>query len=85
MGGASSRWQYACGLSPCSRTDADATVVQSVVEAARADDVDGVVYFTDGDGPVPEEPPQVPTLWILTKPRKFDCSFGQKAYLRLRS
>lgn len=44
VGGASSRWQYACGLSPCSRTDADATVVQSVVEAARADDVDGVVF-----------------------------------------
>jgi predicted metal-dependent peptidase len=48
-------------------------------------DVDGVVYFTDGDGPTPKEPPQVPTLWILTKPRDFDCGFGQRAYLRRRS
>ncbi len=47
-------------------------------------DVDGVVYFTDGDGPTPEEPPAVPTLWILTKPKAFDCGFGQRAYLRTR-
>ena len=45
-------------------------------------DVDGVVYFTDGDGPVPSEAPAVPTLWILTKPRKFECGFGQRAFLR---
>ncbi len=47
-------------------------------------DVDGVVYFTDGDGPTPKEPPPVPTLWILTKPREFDCGFGQRAYLRTK-
>lgn len=45
-------------------------------------DVDGVVYFTDGDGPTPEKAPPVPTLWILTKPREFSCSFGERAYLR---
>jgi predicted metal-dependent peptidase len=45
-------------------------------------DVDGVVYFTDGDGPAPKEAPLVPTLWILTKPREFDCAFGQRAFLR---
>jgi len=47
-----------------------------------AHDVDGVVYFTDGDGPFAVEPPPVPTLWILTKPGAFTCPWGQKARLR---
>jgi predicted metal-dependent peptidase len=47
-----------------------------------AHDVDGVVYFTDGDGPFPKEPAPVPTLWILTKPMNFRCPWGQKAWLR---
>jgi predicted metal-dependent peptidase len=47
-----------------------------------AHDVDGVVYFTDGDGPFPKEPAPVPTLWVLTKPSAFRCPWGQKAWLR---
>jgi predicted metal-dependent peptidase len=47
-----------------------------------AHDIDGVVYFTDGDGPYPKEPAPVPTLWVLTKPQYFRCPWGQKAFLR---
>lgn len=43
--------------------------------------VDGVVYFTDGEGPAPEAPPPVPTLWILTKPHAFGCPWGERAHL----
>jgi predicted metal-dependent peptidase len=43
---------------------------------------DGVVYFTDGEGPYPEHPPGVPTLWVLTKDRPFRCPWGQQALLR---
>ncbi len=41
--------------------------------------VDGVVYFTDGDGPTPADPPSVPVLWILTKPEAFTCPWGERA------
>jgi predicted metal-dependent peptidase len=47
-----------------------------------AHDIDGVVYFTDGEGPFSKEPPAVPTLWVLTKPHGFGCAWGQKAWLR---
>jgi len=47
-----------------------------------AHDVDGVVYFTDGDGPYAKEPPPIPTLWVLTKPAAFRCPWGEKARLR---
>lgn len=43
---------------------------------------DGVVYFTDGEGPYPQHPPGVPTLWVLTKDWPFHCPWGQKATLR---
>jgi predicted metal-dependent peptidase len=42
---------------------------------------DGVVYFTDGQGPFPQRPPVVPVLWVLTKPDAFDCPWGTKARL----
>lgn len=45
----------------------------------RALDVDGVVYFTDGDGPFSPEPAAVPTLWVLTKPQHFRCPWGERA------
>ena len=45
-------------------------------------DVDGVVYFTDGDGPFSPDPPPVPTLWVLTKPQAFRCPWGERARLR---
>lgn len=43
---------------------------------------DGVVYFTDGEGPYPPHPPGVPTLWVLTKNWPFRCPWGQQASLR---
>jgi len=42
---------------------------------------DGVIYFTDGEGPFPDRPPPVPVLWILTKPLEFACPWGQRALL----
>ncbi len=47
-----------------------------------AHDVDGVVYFTDGDGPFPKTPAPVPTLWVLTKPQNFRCPWGERSWLR---
>ena len=42
---------------------------------------DGIVYFTDGEGPFPQEPPALPVLWILTKPLAFACPWGERALL----
>jgi predicted metal-dependent peptidase len=47
-----------------------------------AHDVDGVIYFTDGEGPFPAAPPPVPALWVLTKPQAFRCPWGERAWLR---
>jgi predicted metal-dependent peptidase len=44
---------------------------------------DGVVYFTDGQGPFPVLPPPVPVLWVLTKPLDFRCPWGERAKLEL--
>ena len=44
---------------------------------------DGVIYFTDGAGEVPEHPPPVPVLWVLTKPQRFDCPWGERASMQL--
>jgi predicted metal-dependent peptidase len=44
--------------------------------------VDGVVYFTDGDGPTSAVAPSVPVLWVLTKHHEdFPCPFGVRAFL----
>jgi predicted metal-dependent peptidase len=43
--------------------------------------VDGVIYFTDGEGPFPEIAPPLPVLWVLTKPGTFACPWGQRAAL----
>jgi predicted metal-dependent peptidase len=42
---------------------------------------DGVVYFTDGQGPHPEHPPKIPVLFMLTKPDAFACPWGERARL----
>ncbi len=42
---------------------------------------DGLIYFTDGQGPYPERPPLVPVLWVLTRPEAFACPWGAKARL----
>lgn len=47
----------------------------------NAHGVDGVVYFTDGEGPYPERPPPIPVLWVLTKPQSFGCPWGERAHL----
>ncbi|AKF03121.1 VWA-like domain-containing protein [Sandaracinus amylolyticus] len=47
----------------------------------RAHGADGVVYFTDGQGPHPEHEPPVPVLWMLTKPGDFACPWGMRARL----
>jgi predicted metal-dependent peptidase len=47
----------------------------------RATHADGVVSFTDGDGPVPDHPPAIPVLWMLTKPFDFACTWGERARL----
>jgi len=51
----------------------------------KAHDIDGVVYFTDGEGPFPAEPAIVPTLWVLTKPGTFKCPWGERARLGRRA
>lgn len=46
-------------------------------------DARGVVYFTDGEGPYPESPPKVPTLWVLTKDDgTFGCPWGARVQMR---
>lgn len=47
----------------------------------RAHRADGVVYFTDGEGPTPEQAPAVPVLWMLTKGAEFACAWGERARL----
>lgn len=47
----------------------------------RARNADGVVYFTDGEGPYPETPPAIPVLWMLTKPKEFACPWGERVKL----
>jgi predicted metal-dependent peptidase len=46
--------------------------------------VDGVIYFTDGEGPFPDAPPNLPVLWVLTKPVTFRCPWGERASLKRR-
>lgn len=46
--------------------------------------VDGVVYFTDGDGPWPDAPPPLPVLWVLTQGADFACPWGARAALPAR-
>jgi predicted metal-dependent peptidase len=42
---------------------------------------DGIIYFTDGEGPYPPSDPGIRTLWVLSKPQAFGCPWGQKARL----
>jgi len=51
-------------------------------ELLRRHGRDGVVYFTDGGGPTPQQPPKVPVLWVLTGVgEEFDCAFGRRVVL----
>jgi predicted metal-dependent peptidase len=42
---------------------------------------DAVVYFTDGDGTFPAEPPPLPVLWVLTRGEGFLCPWGERVRL----
>lgn len=42
----------------------------------------GIIIFTDGDGPFPEFDPGIKTLWVLTKADEIPCPWGEKAWLR---
>lgn len=57
------------------------TDLRPVFEPAlrKAHRAHGIVYFTDGQGPFPEAPPDVPVLFILTKPDAFACPWGTRA------
>jgi predicted metal-dependent peptidase len=45
-------------------------------EAARRSEFAGVVYFTDGKGPMPELPRTLATLWAITHNDPFLPDFG---------
>ncbi len=40
--------------------------------------VDGVVYFTDGQGEFPSQAPLTKTLWVLSGERPFACPWGAR-------
>jgi predicted metal-dependent peptidase len=45
--------------------------------------LNGLVYFTDGLGPYPDEAPPFPTLWVLTKTGlPFACPWGKQARMQ---
>jgi len=60
-------------------TDLRPPFERSIVERFAPD---GVVYFTDGLGPTPQNPPNVPVLWVLTKPTSFRCAWGERVTIR---
>jgi predicted metal-dependent peptidase len=60
------------------------TDFRPVFEPALLAHHDGVVFFTDGQGPFPEQPPRVPVLWVLTKPLDFECPWGDRARMDRR-
>lgn len=60
------------------------TDLRPVFEPALLANHDGVVFFTDGQGPWPESPPRVPVLWVLTKPLDFACTWGERARMDRR-
>ncbi len=51
-------------------------VPPAVAELPSIPDCSGIVYFTDGRGELPHEPPTVPTLWVLTHDQPFAPGFG---------
>jgi predicted metal-dependent peptidase len=61
----------------------DTDFAPALAEAERHRDLDGVVYFTDGRGPMPEARPRVPMLWVLTHDEPFEAPIG--AVIRLPS
>lgn len=56
-------------------TDLRPVFAPDVLARHRAD---GVVYFTDGNGPFPEAAPRIRTLWVLTGESPFACPWGAR-------
>jgi predicted metal-dependent peptidase len=54
----------------------DTDFVPAFERAIRPRDVDGLIYFTDGRGSMPENPPNVPVLWAITHDEPFLAPFG---------
>lgn len=48
----------------------------ALAEVGRRRDVEGVLYFTDGRGVMPTEPPRLPLLWVITHDEPFEAPFG---------
>jgi predicted metal-dependent peptidase len=46
---------------------------------------DGIVYFTDGDGPYPDRNPGLRTLWVLTTGEEFACTWGARVHMSTRN
>jgi predicted metal-dependent peptidase len=44
---------------------------------------DGIVYFTDGIGPVPDAQPSLPVLWVLLGDAAFESPWGTVVRLQL--
>ena len=59
-------------------TDLRPPLKQEFVRAQRAD---LVVYFTDGMGPAPEKPPQVPVVWALTPDGEPPAAWGRVIWI----
>ncbi len=45
-------------------------------DAGALREADGLVYFTDGKGTMPDVPPDIPTLWAITHDQPFLADFG---------
>jgi predicted metal-dependent peptidase len=43
----------------------------------RQQRVDLVIYFTDGYGPAPENPPRIPVIWCLTEDGERPAPWGK--------
>lgn len=50
----------------------------------QANEAEAVVYFTDGEGPFPQEAPMVPVLWVLTQSEEFLCPWGERVLMNER-
>jgi len=53
-------------------------------EFVRAQRADLVVYFTDGYGPAPANPPQVPVIWALTPGGERPATWGMAVWMGRR-
>lgn len=40
-----------------------------------------VLYFTDGCGPAPANPPRMPVIWVLTPGGQMPCKWGRKVQM----